>query len=142
MYIYIQRDLEFILQQKHGIRVIRRTLLDLATTSKYAGNEYVYGGRELILPDDIDGIVSAAVVYYRAGYTPDDYPSLNEWIGRSIVEHSGAVKCPDIFYHIFGAKVCKSSHIFIFRTMVFLHLQTNKIIGIFPYNMNDKYVSY
>lgn len=99
-----QRDLEFILQQKHGIRVIRRTLLDLATTSKYAGNEYVYGGRELILPDDIDGIVSAAVVYYRAGYTPDDYPSLNEWIGRSIVEHSGAVKCPDIFYHIFGAK--------------------------------------
>jgi len=98
-----QRDLEFILQKSHGIRVIRRTLLQLANTSNYAGNESIYKGRELMI-NDFNGQVAAAVVYYRAGYTPDDYPSNTEWEGRQIVEHSGAIKCPDIFYHVFGAK--------------------------------------
>jgi len=101
-----QRDLEFLLQKSHGIRIIRRTLIQLATTAKYAdSNGSIYGGRELLVPDDItDGLVAAAVVYYRAGYTPDDYPTVVEWEGRKIVEHSGAIKCPDIFYHVFGAK--------------------------------------
>ena len=49
-------------------------------------------------------MVSAAAIYYRAGYTPDDYPTPTEWEGRRLVEHSGSVKSPDVFYHLFGSK--------------------------------------
>jgi len=96
-----QRDLEFLLQSKHNVRLIRRTLHDLATTSLPTNDRH-----ELLLPDGDDGssTVTAAVVYYRAGYTPDDYPSDVEWEGRARVEHSLAIKCPDVFYHIAGAK--------------------------------------
>jgi len=97
-----QRDLEFLLQQKHGVRMIRRTLFELATAAEMADGDG-FGGRELIVPDG-DKRVAAGVVYYRAGYTPDDYPSDTEWEGRAKVEHSSAIKCPDIFYHLFGTK--------------------------------------
>ncbi|CAM9459511.1 unnamed protein product [Chrysoparadoxa australica] len=45
-----------------------------------------------------------SVVYYRAGYTPDDYPTDAEWRARSKVESSTAVKCPNIAYHLAGTK--------------------------------------
>jgi glutathione synthase len=37
--------------------------------------------RTLVLPA---GQIS--VVYFRAGYTPDDYPSNRQWEGRTIIE--------------------------------------------------------
>lgn len=91
-----QRDLEFVLKTKYGVPVVRKTLAELAQCQYRANNS------ELLLDGD-SGLV-AGVVYYRAGYTPDDYPSDTEWKGRSIVEHSSAIKCPDVFYHLFGAK--------------------------------------
>ena len=95
-----QRDLEFLLQEQHGVRLIRRTLKDFATISVLNDAE------EMILPDDDGGTmqVTAAVVYFRAGYTPNDYPSETEWLGRSLIEHSAAIKSPDIFYHLVGTK--------------------------------------
>nr|CAB3466053.1 unnamed protein product [Digitaria exilis] len=45
-----------------------------------------------------------AVVYYRAGYTPNDYPSEAEWSARLLIEQSSAVKCPSISYHLVGTK--------------------------------------
>mmetsp|Transcript_18308 Transcript_18308/g.36892 ORF Transcript_18308/g.36892 Transcript_18308/m.36892 type:complete len:523 (+) Transcript_18308:301-1869(+) len=99
-----QRDLEFLLQQKHGVRLIRRSLYELATTGNFADDSGEdFSGRELIIPDG-DKMVAAGVVYYRAGYTPNDYPTEIEWDGRGKVEHSSAIKCPDIFYHVFGTK--------------------------------------
>ena len=48
-----------------------------------------------------------AVVYYRAGYKPDDYPSEVEWNVRLLIERSLAIKCPTIHYHLAGTKkVC------------------------------------
>ena len=99
-----QRDLEFLLQQKYGVRLIRRSLHELATAASMTngdGNDFL--GRELIIPDG-DEKVAAGVVYYRAGYTPNDYPTDTEWQGRGKVEHSAAIKCPDIMYHVFGSK--------------------------------------
>jgi len=43
-------------------------------------------------------------VYFRAGYTPDDYPSSKEWEARLLIERSMAVKCPSISYHLVGTK--------------------------------------
>ncbi|KAF0746341.1 hypothetical protein AaE_008160, partial [Aphanomyces astaci] len=51
----------------------------------------------------VDG-VEVAVAYFRAGYTPTDYPSETEWIGRTLVERSLAIKCPNIAYHLAGTK--------------------------------------
>ncbi|KAL6623314.1 hypothetical protein ACP70R_033193 [Stipagrostis hirtigluma subsp. patula] len=59
-----------------------------------------------VLPDGtllVDGR-KVAVVYYRAGYTPNDYPSEAEWSARLLMEQSSAVKCPSISYHLVGTK--------------------------------------
>lgn len=44
------------------------------------------------------------MVYFRAGYTPNDYPTQKEWDGRLLIERSKAIKCPNISYHLAGAK--------------------------------------
>ncbi|XP_026483269.1 glutathione synthetase-like isoform X1 [Vanessa tameamea] len=45
-----------------------------------------------------------AVVYYRSGYEPAQYPSSKEWDARLRVERSSAVKCPSIHYQLAGTK--------------------------------------
>jgi glutathione synthetase len=90
-----QRDLEFLLNAKYGVKLVRRTLFELASCP-------VNDAYELEL--EPVGALVAGVVYYRAGYTPDDYPTDTEWNGRATIEHSTAIKCPDVFYHTFGAK--------------------------------------
>jgi glutathione synthetase len=65
--------------------------------------------RRLLLPTSASGTArprpaEASVVYYRAGYQPEDYPSEREWAARLLVERSRAIKCPSIAYHLVGAK--------------------------------------
>uniref|UniRef100_A0A2N9IGV1 Glutathione synthetase n=1 Tax=Fagus sylvatica TaxID=28930 RepID=A0A2N9IGV1_FAGSY len=59
-----------------------------------------------LLPDGtlLVGGKAIAVVYFRAGYTPDDYPSESEWRARLLTEQSSAIKCPSISYHLAGTK--------------------------------------
>lgn len=45
-----------------------------------------------------------AVVYYRAGYSPDEYKNLDFWVSRELLESSRAIKCPDIASHLAGLK--------------------------------------
>ncbi|KAF4350215.1 hypothetical protein F8388_018061 [Cannabis sativa] len=51
----------------------------------------------------VDG-QAISVIYFRAGYTPTDYPSESEWRARLLLEQSSAVKCPSISYHLVGTK--------------------------------------
>ena len=44
------------------------------------------------------------MAYYRAGYTPTDYPSESEWQARQLVEESAAIKCPSVGYQLAGTK--------------------------------------
>lgn len=48
--------------------------------------------------------IEVTVVYYRAGYEPNHYPSQREWDARYLVEKSLAIKCPSINYHLAGTK--------------------------------------
>jgi glutathione synthase len=89
-----QRDLEFLLHTRHQISLLRYTLAQLATGSSYNDHDELVLSRGAI----------ASVVYYRAGYTPHDYPTDLEWKGRRVVEDSHAIKCPDVFHHLAGAK--------------------------------------
>jgi hypothetical protein len=45
-----------------------------------------------------------AVIYYRCGYHPDQYPSEREWDARLMMERSLAIKSPSIQYHLAGTK--------------------------------------
>ena len=48
--------------------------------------------------------MEVAVVYFRSGYSPDQYPTEAEWDARLLIERSRAVKCPSIAYHLAGTK--------------------------------------
>jgi glutathione synthase len=45
-----------------------------------------------------------AVIYFRCGYHPDQYPTEREWDARLMMERSLAIKCPSIQYHLAGTK--------------------------------------
>ena len=47
-----------------------------------------------------------AVVYFRCGYSPDQYSSADrcEWNARLLIERSRGIKCPNIAYHLAGTK--------------------------------------
>lgn len=52
----------------------------------------------------LDGRRAVSVVYFRAGYTPADFPTEREWEARLLVERSAAVKCPTLGYQLAGTK--------------------------------------
>eukprot|EP01091_Cochliopodium_minus_P002614 TRINITY_DN1245_c0_g1_i3.p1 TRINITY_DN1245_c0_g1~~TRINITY_DN1245_c0_g1_i3.p1 ORF type:complete len:529 (-),score=133.51 TRINITY_DN1245_c0_g1_i3:59-1450(-) len=89
-----QRKIEFNLTSKYGIRVLRRTLSQIHQNSKLVGDK-----NELV----VDGY-TVAVCYFRAGYTPNDYPTETEWKARELIEKSFAIKCPTISYQLGGLK--------------------------------------
>jgi len=93
-----QLYLEYELFQAHGIRVERRSLdhFDVDAPLDPKGHLRV-------------GDRPTSVVYFRAGYTPRDYPGEAEWRGRLTVERSTAIKCPSITYHLVGAKKVQQS---------------------------------
>jgi glutathione synthetase len=45
-----------------------------------------------------------AVIYYRAAYTPNDYPDDSAWTTRLLLERSKAIKCPSMALQLAGAK--------------------------------------
>jgi len=91
--MYDQYWLVKYLKESHGVTTIRKTLSEVEAEGQ-------------VLPDGtlvVDG-KKVAVVYFRAGYTPNDYPSEAEWSARLLMEQSSAVKCPSISYHLVGSK--------------------------------------
>jgi glutathione synthetase len=92
-----QRMLEFRLLEDHGIPVVRISLTKAATeiTVDEGTGALKLGDQEI------------AVVYYRAGYAPTDYPDGDdgvEWKARLRLEQSRAAKCPSLGYHLAGTK--------------------------------------
>ncbi|KAI9184910.1 hypothetical protein LWI28_002380 [Acer negundo] len=91
--MYDQHWLSSVLKERHNVTTIRKTLAEIDTEGE-------------LLPDGtlLVGGQAVAVVYFRAGYTPIDYPSESEWRARLLMEQSSAVKCPSISYHLAGTK--------------------------------------
>lgn len=94
-----QRMLEFQLWQAHEIPVVRMSLtrahseldIDASTGALTIGAT----GQEV------------ALVYFRAGYAPTDYPDGYdgvEWKARAKLERSRATKSPSLGYHLAGTK--------------------------------------
>jgi len=86
--------LQLVKKYKNSIKLKRITLLDMYTRGSIneINGELYYDGNPI------------SVVYFRAGYTPDDYPSDKEWDARIMIERSFSIKCPNIGYHLAGTK--------------------------------------
>lgn len=96
-----QRMLEFRLWTAHQVPVVRLSLAELYERAQV--NEK--GAVTLRLGDDVAHEV--ALVYYRAGYAPTDYPDGDhgvEWQARGRLERSRATKAPSLGYHLAGTK--------------------------------------
>ncbi|XP_059598486.1 glutathione synthetase, chloroplastic isoform X2 [Vitis vinifera] len=91
--MYDQHWLSTAMKERHDVTTIRKTLAEIDAEGK-------------LLPDGTltVGGQPVAVIYFRAGYAPTDYPSESEWRARLIMEQSSAVKCPSISYHLAGTK--------------------------------------
>ncbi|CAM8894712.1 unnamed protein product [Rhodiola kirilowii] len=72
---------------------MRKTLAEIAEVGVHQPDGMLLIGDEEV-----------AVVYFRAGYAPIDYPTEAEWTARLLIEQSSAVKCPSISYHLSGTK--------------------------------------
>ncbi|MBU2647295.1 glutathione synthase [bacterium] len=90
--IFDQRALEFRLLEKHGYPTCRMTLKEISEKGSLQEGHL-----------KIDGY-TAALTYFRAGYSPDDYPGDTEWKARSLIEHSSSVKCPSVGMQLAGTK--------------------------------------
>lgn len=90
---YDQQWLQLQLWEQHGMRTLRCTLREIADEAQLGE-----GGAMTIRGHPV------SVVYFRAGYTPNDYPSEVEWQAREVIERSNAAKCPTVAYQLAGAK--------------------------------------
>lgn len=45
-----------------------------------------------------------SVAYFRSGYMPEEYPTENEWLARSLLERSSTVMCPSVAMQLVGTK--------------------------------------
>jgi len=88
-----QRLIEYQLWDRYGLRLIRRSLRDISTSIIVSENDELFIDNHLI-----------ALVYYRAGYKPDDYESEDHWQSVLLMEQSHAIKCPSVGYHLAGSK--------------------------------------
>jgi len=112
-----QRALELELWTTHQVKVEFMTLVQVAAHGRLISNAES-GWQNMLIVKPGRGAEEVAVVggprtagehavsivYYRAGYTPDDYPTETEWSARELMETSSAIKCPSVGYQLCGTK--------------------------------------
>ncbi|KAK8221221.1 glutathione synthetase large chain [Phyllosticta capitalensis] len=98
--VFDQRLLEYSLLNKSGVRSFR------VPFSKVLDETKLDSQRNLIYrPKHAPGKeFEVSTVYFRAGYSPDDYLGDNEWGARLHIERSCAIKCPSILLQLAGCK--------------------------------------
>ncbi|KAJ9643018.1 Glutathione synthetase [Coniosporium tulheliwenetii] len=98
--VFDQRHLEYSLIQKNGIRSFRLPFQRILTDTKLESD------RNLLYhpPYAPSEPYEVSTIYFRAGYSPDDYPRSEDWQARLHLERSRAIKCPSILTHLAGCK--------------------------------------
>lgn len=125
-----------IRRQNPDVYVVRKTLTEIAKEGKLQGED-----RRLF----VDG-QEVAVVYFRCGYSPDQYHSEKEWEARIMIERSLAIKSPTIHYHLAGTKKVQQRLAepgMLERFLPNDKKAVEKIRGIFTglYELNDKSIA-
>ncbi|KZT11780.1 glutathione synthase [Laetiporus sulphureus 93-53] len=99
--VFDQRWLEYELLETHGIHVVRQSLNQLAHSATVDPSTCALC---IVPPAGSTGPVEIAVVYFRAGYTPTDYPTPAHYDTRYLLESSRAIQCPSIQLQLAGGK--------------------------------------
>lgn len=95
--VFDQRTLEYNLFKNHGIRVVRLTISQIATHTTMSNDKT----KKLYLKSTGEEI---GLVYFRAGYTPNDYKTEQDWKNRLQLEVCQAIKAPDLLTQLSGSK--------------------------------------
>jgi glutathione synthase len=98
--VFDQRLLEYSLLEESGIRSFRLPFHHTLNDTKLDSN------RNLLYtpPNSPSTVYEVTTIYFRSGYTPDDYPREEDWDARLLLERSTAIKCPSILTHLAGCK--------------------------------------
>ncbi|TFL02602.1 glutathione synthase [Pterulicium gracile] len=98
--VFDQRWLEYELLERHSIKVIRQTMSDLAQTASIDLNTKVLTIKTATLSTPVE----ISTIYFRACYTPTDFPDSAAYELRFLLERSRAIKCPSIPLQLAGGK--------------------------------------
>ncbi|KAL0262123.1 Glutathione synthetase [Diplodia seriata] len=98
--VFDQRHLEYSLFVENGVRVFRVPFSNVLSCTELDSE------RNLIYhpPHTPGKAFEVTTIYYRAGYSPDDFPTDTEWTVRLHLERSRAIKCPSILLQLAGCK--------------------------------------
>ncbi|OAL51306.1 glutathione synthetase large chain [Pyrenochaeta sp. DS3sAY3a] len=98
--VFDQRHLEYNLLENNGVRSFRLPFGETLSHTRLADD------RTLLYtpPHTPSTVYEVTTVYFRAGYSPEDYPKQEEWTSRLHLEKSRAIKCPSILTHLAGCK--------------------------------------
>jgi glutathione synthetase len=98
--VFDQRHLEYALLEESNIRSFRLPFQQtLQHTQLDSDRTLVY-----VPPNSPSTSYEVTTIYFRAGYSPDDYPNEQEWDARLHLEKSRAIKCPSLLTHLAGCK--------------------------------------
>ena len=98
--VFDQRHIEYALLSNHGVRSFRLPFhASLSNTKLDTDRTLLYTP-----PHAPDKVYEVSTIYYRAGYSPDDYRGPGDWTARLHLERSRAIKCPGILTHLAGCK--------------------------------------
>ena len=86
-------------KHRHTIRVVR---LPFSTLHLFAS--LTPTGTLLITHPSLSSPTPISVTYFRAGYTPTDYPTSLQWSTRLLLERSTSIKCPTLALQLAGCK--------------------------------------
>ncbi|KAG1727093.1 uncharacterized protein EDB91DRAFT_1135652 [Suillus paluster] len=99
--VFDQRWLEYELLEKHQIHIIRQTLSELATSASLDPSTQAL---TITLPNTTHSRYQISTIYFRASYTPSDFPTPSYYETRFLLERSRAIKCPSLPLQLAGGK--------------------------------------
>lgn len=98
--VFDQRHIEYTLNENHGIRTFRLPFDQVLADTKVDSSR-----RLLFTPPELPHkSYEVTVVYFRAGYAPEEYIGADHWAGRLQLERSSAIKCPSVLTQLAGTK--------------------------------------
>jgi glutathione synthetase len=100
--VFDQRHIEYALQDL-GVAAFR---LPFAETMAHTSIPNENSSRPLVYrpPHAPSTPYEVTTLYFRATYTPNDFPGADAWHARYQLERSAAIKCPSILTHLAGTK--------------------------------------
>jgi glutathione synthetase len=98
--VFDQRHLEYALLEENGVHSFRLPFGETLSHTKLDTDQtLVY-----VPPNSRSKTYEVTTIYFRAGYSPDDYTKEEDWSARMFLEKSRAIKCPSILTQLAGCK--------------------------------------